>query len=378
MNYFIMRAQMKKLAEKYHAGQFRKGPGNIPYIVHPEAVVKTLLRWGTDTHRTFAIAWGHDLLEDTTVSDEEIIEAADEYVLKAIRILTCPEGMPKSAYLEKIVKHGNSQVLLVKIADRICNTKDFIKLKGKLYAFQYLHQVDPLIAALKTKKESFTTANALKAFEELDNELRPDAQREMIRGCLAGGAVGDALGSPVEFFSEEMIKKKYAGPVQEYVEFQDGTGAITDDTQMTLFTAEGILRAAVRYSEKGICAPEKVVQNAYMRWLKTQGYTPTASEEILNSGWLIKEKQLFVQRAPGMTCLNSLNDPAEDAKARNDSKGCGTVMRMAPAGLFFSPECAYHYGCLFSAITHGHPTGITAGGAFALLIAYLLEGESLE
>ena len=52
-------------------------------------------------------------------------------------------------------------------------------------------------------------------------------------------------------------------------------------------------------------------------------------------------------------------------------------MRLAPVGLFFEPEEAYRYGCEFSAITHGHPTGITAGGAFAMLISCLRYGKSL-
>jgi ADP-ribosylglycohydrolase len=50
---------------------------------------------------------------------------------------------------------------------------------------------------------------------------------------------------------------------------------------------------------------------------------------------------------------------------------------MAPAGLFYDPQTAYKSGCEFSAITHGHPTGITAGGAFAMLISYLRHGKSL-
>ena len=53
-------------------------------------------------------------------------------------------------------------------------------------------------------------------------------------------------------------------------------------------------------------------------------------------------------------------------------------MRMAPVGLFYDPETAYQYGCEFSAITHGHPTGITSGGALAMLIAYLRLGKSLS
>ena len=53
-------------------------------------------------------------------------------------------------------------------------------------------------------------------------------------------------------------------------------------------------------------------------------------------------------------------------------------MRMAPAGLFSNPERAYEFGCRFSAITHGHPTAITAGGAFAMLIDELQMGKSLD
>ena len=64
------------------------------------------------------------------------------------------------------------------------------------------------------------------------------------RGCLLGGAVGDALGAGVEFMSLDEIRGRY-GPagVTGYVPCYGRSGAITDDTQMTLFTAEGLLRA---------------------------------------------------------------------------------------------------------------------------------------
>lgn len=210
--------------------------------------------------------------------------------------------------------------------------------------------------------------------------VESDAVRyNAIRGCLIGGAVGDALGAPVEFLDRNEILQSY-GPdgVTGYVEFGNGTGAITDDTQMTLFTAEGMLRAIVRLNGKGICDPVGVVNSAYLRWLKTQGCEVYSSYKYLDTGWLIREKQLFQRRAPGMTCIHALENNNHDFKARNDSKGCGTVMRMAPVGLLLGPEEAYEYGCRFSAITHGHPTGITAGGAFAMLIAYLLPGKPLE
>ncbi len=62
------------------------------------------------------------------------------------------------------------------------------------------------------------------------------------RGCLLGGAVGDALGAPVEFTSLSTILDRY-GPdgITDYSPAFGRLGAITDDTQMTLFTAEGLL-----------------------------------------------------------------------------------------------------------------------------------------
>ena len=369
---------MKNLAARYHAGQFRKGEDRIPYISHPQRVAETLELWGAAPGSDIIqIAWGHDLLEDTCVTESEILAVSGEAVLRGIKALTCPPETEKSLYLQDLADRGGRDILLVKLSDRINNSKDFVQLKGPLHAYQYLHKAECLIPALQQLPRDPVTENALKAWEELDEELRRPAEKELIRGCLLGGAAGDALGAPVEFMSKEEICAQY-GPegVTHYVEFPDGTGAVTDDTQMTLFTAEGILRACVRGRERGICHPQSVVQKACLRWLKTQGRAVNDTPENLKSGWLIKEKSLFSTRAPGMTCLSALQQKA--IPAQNNSKGCGSVMRMAPAGLFYSPEEAYQKGCEFSAITHGHPTGITAGGAFAMLISLLRHGQMLE
>lgn len=370
---------MKYLAARCHENQCRKGDIPLPYIVHPQTVVTALLEWGENLHSdAVAMGWGHDLLEDTTVSESEIIAASSENVLEGIRLLTCPDGMTKSRYMQRLVDEGGRDVLLVKLADRICNTRDFILLEGRLQAFRYMKKAECLIPALEKFKKDPVVKNGLKAWKNLEALLQ-NAPLEAVRGCLLGGGAGDALGSPVEFMSEYAIRRKYGDEgVTDYVEFGDGTGAVTDDTQMTLFTAEGLLRAAVRAEEKGVCAPEEVMRYAYLRWLKTQNITVNCHPDILDSGWLIKEKKLFRRRAPGNTCLSALEYSTSCRKAPNDSKGCGTVMRMAPAGLFLEPEAAYEQGCAFSALTHGHPTGYTAGGAFAMLIAFLYQGYDLE
>ncbi|MBR2905014.1 MAG: ADP-ribosylglycohydrolase family protein, partial [Lentisphaeria bacterium] len=223
-----------------------------------------------------------------------------------------------------VAECGKRDVLTVKAADRLCNTKDFISLKGHLYAFRYLHSADCLLPALEKFRNDPVIGNALNDWKKLDDALRTKARQDAIRGCLLGGAVGDALGSPVEFLSLSSIKRIYGDTVKDYVEFDDNTGAITDDTQMTLFTAEGLLRAITRGEKKGICDGVKVVANAYARWLKTQGITANVPENVLTEGWLIKEKALYQCRAPGNTCLSALE--AGNIPAKNSSKGCGTVM----------------------------------------------------
>ena len=168
---------MKKTAEKYHAGQFRKGGEKLPYIVHPQAVAETLQKWGEDEKSiAVQIAWGHDLLEDTCVSESEILAVSSPDVLLGIKLLTRPRSMDKALYLQGIVESGNRDALLVKISDRICNSKDFIKLEGKLYAYQYLHEADCLLPALENFSEDSVVKNALQEWKNLDELLRNDAQ----------------------------------------------------------------------------------------------------------------------------------------------------------------------------------------------------------
>src|SRR4051812_30781276 len=94
----------------------------------------------------------------------------------------------------------------------------------------------------------------------------------IFKGCLLGGAVGDALGAAIEFDSIAEIRQTY-GPagLTDYALAYGRRGAITDDTQMMLFTAEGVLRTDVCYRCNSVCCEEEIVRNAYLRWLHTQG-----------------------------------------------------------------------------------------------------------
>src|SRR5512133_512494 len=153
-------------------------------------------------------------------------------------------------------------------------------------------------------------------------------------GCLLGGAIGDALGAPVEFLSLAGIRRQCgAAGVTGFVERNDqGFAEFTDDTQMTLFTAEGLLVAR----QHGAYGPTESIYRAYLRWLRTQRTRQTGpTGELTSEGWLVGNRQMWKIKSPGNTCISALASGRRGTPESpvNDSKGCGGVMRAAPVGL---------------------------------------------
>lgn len=193
-------------------------------------------------------------------------------------------------------------------------------------------------------------------------------------GCLLGGAAGDALGYAVEFKSAEEIKKKYGdGGITRY-ELKDGKALISDGTQMTMFTANGILFGATRERLNGIMAPVcHYIHKAYKDWFRTQMPGLFKDEDIVS--WIYYLRALNSKRAPGSTCLYALSSGVMGALEHpiNSSKGCGGMIRVAPIGLYFDKE---EYGteridlmgAKAAAITHGHPLGFVSASAFVHII----------
>ena len=98
--------------------------------------------------------------------------------------------------------------------------------------------------------------------------------KDKLRGSLIGGAIGDALGYPVEFINFGEIQKAYGekgitrfdtSPFWIDKSEHTGKALVSDDTQMTLFTANGIVNA----KQKGIPYIEGI-KRAYLEWLFTQ------------------------------------------------------------------------------------------------------------
>ena len=192
-------------------------------------------------------------------------------------------------------------------------------------------------------------------------------------GSLVGGAVGDALGYAVEFYEDSTIFKKYGeNGITDY-HLCDGVALISDDTQMTMFTAEGLLSANCTNSVI------ESVYKAYLNWLKTQTLkTPVAEHGLLSMPCM------YDTRAPGNTCLSALESGVcgtiEDPI--NRSKGCGGIMRVAPVAIYCfnkNISCieADMLAAQASAITHGHELGYIPSAFFVHIIYRILEGATL-
>lgn len=198
-------------------------------------------------------------------------------------------------------------------------------------------------------------------------------------GCLLGGGLGDALGFPVEFVtSRAEIERMFGDKAPDRLAFAGAAPAlVSDDTQLTLFVAEGIIRAAQRWATRGIGHQASIGMGALVRWYRTQFADP------VDDGWLGKERRLHAPRAPGTTIMGALGAYVRKGRrggepARNDSKGCGTVMRAAPFGFLGSREDAFDSALENAQLTHGHPTGALAAGYLAALVWDVARGAAME
>ena len=238
------------------------------------------------------------------------------------------------------------------------------------------------------EEDAEDVADALERVKETEVNL------DRIRGSLVGGAIGDALGYAVEFLQEDQIFRKYGSEgITEY-DLVNGKALISDDTQMTLFTANGILVGDTRLSMRGIGGdPKAYVPNAYLDWLKTQESDINSvnhHERYTEKGgysWLLDVPELYVRRAPGNTCLSALETRAKEGYVGsfinspiNRSKGCGGIMRIAPLALKYRSGENF-YGDIeqidmeaaeLSAITHSHSLGYMPSAVVSHIISRIL------
>lgn len=212
--------------------------------------------------------------------------------------------------------------------------------------------------------------------------------KDSIRGCLMAGAAGDALGYTVEFWSKQQILSHYGKDgITQFELASNGKALVSDDTQMTLFTANALLTGITRWAMRGIGADlGTYTSGAYLDWYYTQTgkLRPDQEPEDYHYTWLRDLPELAQQRAPGVTCMNACESMLNNEKPNNSSKGCGGIMRVAPMGLVEAAfeEMAGHplyadvalaeQGAVIAGMTHRHPLGYYPAALLTILIAKLV------
>lgn len=203
------------------------------------------------------------------------------------------------------------------------------------------------------------------------------------KGCIVGGAIGDALGYPVEFIgSFRGIQKQYGERgITEFDlkngNFKTNTGkaVFSDDTQMTLYTAEGIAEAYINNTPL-----HSSILDAYLTW-----YGKQAGKNVKTSyeSYLSTVEECNQNRAPGNTCMSALRAWQTGGKPENYSKGCGGVMRVAPAGIYgtvkgLSLKQTGELAGMIAEITHLHPLSTYSSAMIAIIIQQILTSEQTD
>lgn len=238
---------------------------------------------------------------------------------------------------------------------------------------------------LVQRQSAFLQAKHAERSNRLSTEDIKAQTRDRIRGSLIGGAIGDALGYPVEFMSRDSILSRYGGRgITTFSLDRQGKALISDDTQMTLFTANGLLLGVTRGYTHGVSGPpESYVRFAYLDWYYTQG---GADVKFQPHTWLHSLPELNSLRAPGNTCLSACDALLHHREVKNYSKGCGGIMRVAPMALlcagywsrnkrFYGEAKMDKAGAEIAAITHKHPLGFLPAAMLTHLLFQIIQKD---
>jgi|GEM_PF-1417356 len=206
------------------------------------------------------------------------------------------------------------------------------------------------------------------------------------RGCLLGGAIGDAL-----FFPRRARHTDVPLPEKEErltdLECHDAVdrALVSDDTQLTVFTADGLIWADRRAHERGVYAYIPSVFYGYQKWFYTQtGHFADAEYEFLADSRVLRWEELFARRVDHSASLDALQLSTNGKHGTftnrpNAIRSYGPLVRSAPVSMYFADNIpmAFRIGCQQAALTHGSPEVWYAAGFVSAMIAYVLEGQDL-
>jgi (p)ppGpp synthase/HD superfamily hydrolase len=158
-----MLAKATKLAAVVHYGQNRKRHAGIgiPYLIHPMETMKILWEWGIGDTNMLSAAVCHDILEETKTSlsstRSRIVKATNKKVLSIVEELTFLPTSKKNKAAQKAewVKtfaDKSIEALVIKVADRVCNLRDF-QITDPPYVTIYREKSEPIFEAFQARRK---------------------------------------------------------------------------------------------------------------------------------------------------------------------------------------------------------------------------------
>jgi GTP pyrophosphokinase len=140
-----------------HTGQ-RRNTG-CPYIVHPMAVLSQVACWGITNVVTWNAALCHDVREDCGLEYAEVRDVIGEEAADVVEELSfffdpydsLSKAQQKKAYMASF---GDKSIhaLVGKVADRLCNTRDYFEADDE-YAAVYWRKASPLLDAMFVRRK---------------------------------------------------------------------------------------------------------------------------------------------------------------------------------------------------------------------------------
>lgn len=189
---------------------------------------------------------------------------------------------------------------------------------------------------------------------------------KVIKACILGLAVGDALGVPAEFKYREELDKNPVTDMEGYGTYNVTAGSWSDDTSMTLCTLESLTKGRLDLDD---------VMHNFIRWYNEAEFTPTGETfDIGNTCGTAIKRYLSGEYSAEHCGLTG-----------SRSNGNGSLMRIIPAVLYSiaAGETKNHRGTWetvsrVSALTHAHPRSITACEIYACVLERLIEKPEKE
>jgi ADP-ribosylglycohydrolase len=179
--------------------------------------------------------------------------------------------------------------------------------------------------------------------------------RDRARGSLLGLAVGDAVGTALEFRARGTFE-----PISDMVgggPFELEPGQWTDDTSMALCLATSLCEC------RGFDAGDQMER--YCRWQDAGELSSTG--HCFDIGFTVAD------------ALDRFRETGEFAAGSSDprSAGNGSLMRLAPVPIFYFPDLAQSEvnAAASSRTTHGAPECVDACRLFARMLHRALEGQ---